>query len=134
MADTDWGTGYRGGYGGGVNLQDFEGLTESTSTFVNYIEGTVQLVFMIAFVFMFISLLTLSLMIYARYLNRRKPIYGFYKPPPMLMRYPKKANPTYTSTLPRSDYSQATTRQQMSSMAASHATMDSQTTAASTML
>ena len=66
MADTDWGTGYRGGYGGGVNLQDFEGLTESPSTFVNYIEGTVQLVFMIAFVFMFISLLTLSLMIYAR--------------------------------------------------------------------
>ena len=68
MADTNWGEGYRGGYGGGVSLQDIEGgIRDATSTFINYVSGTVQLVFMIAFVFMFISILTLCLMIYARY-------------------------------------------------------------------
>jgi len=133
MADTNWGEGYRGGYGGGVSLQDIEGgIRDATSTFINYVSGTVQLVFMIAFVFMFISILTLCLMIYARYLAHRKPLYGFYNPPAMLMRYPKKA-PTYAgSTLPRSDYSQATTaRQPPSSVTAAS---QHSLTAASTML
>ena len=65
MADTDWGTGYRGGYGGS-DVKIELGIRDATSTFINYVSGTVQLVFMIAFVFMFISLLTLCLMIYAR--------------------------------------------------------------------
>ena len=70
--------------------------------------------------------------IFSRYLAHRKPLYGFYKPPAMLIRYPKKA-PTYAgSTLPRSDYSQATTaRQPPSSVTAAS---QHSLTAASTML
>ena len=66
MADTDWGENYRGGYGGGIDRNEEKGIRDSTSTFINYVSGTVQLVFMIAFVFLFISLLTLCLMVYAR--------------------------------------------------------------------
>lgn len=125
------GDNYRGGYGGGVSLDPAD-IRDNSRTFEDYEIGTTRLVLMIFFVFCLISLMTLCLMGYARHLSRRKPKYGFYKPPDMLLRYPRK-NPKY-STLPRSDYSQATTQPQMSSMAASQGTLGSHTTAASTML
>jgi len=59
---------YRGGY----NVQDnIKGdgtlvIREQASTFTNYVTGTIQLVFMIFFVFILISMMTFSLMGYAR--------------------------------------------------------------------
>ena len=42
-------------------------IREQASTFTNYVTGTIQLVFMIFFVFILISVMTFSLMGYARY-------------------------------------------------------------------
>ena len=58
---------YRGGYNrGGSELGDTLIIREQASTFENYVGGTVQLVFMIFFVFVLISMMTFSLMGYAR--------------------------------------------------------------------
>merc|ERR1712020_526085 len=85
-------------------------IRENAGTFTNYVSGTVQLVFMIFFVFILISVMTFSLMGYARYLNRRRPKAGFYNPPPMMMRYSKQP-PTntgiYSSLTSRSENTQS---------------------------
>ena len=65
MSDFDWGDNYRGGYGGGASV-DSQTVRVAASTFTNYVSGTVQLVFMIFFVFCLISIMTLALMGYAR--------------------------------------------------------------------
>ena len=59
---------YRGGYntGGGSDEKVELVIREQASTFENYVTGTVQLVFMIFFVFILISVMTFSLMGYAR--------------------------------------------------------------------
>ena len=56
---------YRGGYGSSSSFNPDE-LRVATSTFDNYISGTVLLVFLIFFVFLFIAALTIFLMCYAR--------------------------------------------------------------------
>ena len=64
----DDGSIYRGGYGGG-GIGGPDGpleIRENAGTFTNYVSGTVQLVFMIFFVFILISVMTFSLMGYAR--------------------------------------------------------------------
>merc|ERR1711997_839137 len=131
---------YRGGY----NVQDnIKGdgtlvIREQASTFTNYVTGTIQLVFMIFFVFILISMMTFSLMGYARYLSRRKPKSGFYNPPPMLMRYGRQRayNPDIYSTVDMPASQTATLSQhttQPASLAMSQQTIDSRT-ATSTML
>ena len=59
---------YRGGYNVGGSVRQDGGLVirEQASTFENYVTGTVQLVFMIFFVFVLISVMTFALMGYAR--------------------------------------------------------------------
>ena len=61
---------YRGGYNRGNDFglgQDGKlVIREQASTFENYVTGTVQLVFMIFFVFVVISVMTFALMGYAR--------------------------------------------------------------------
>jgi len=110
MADRQAGTNYRGGYATSSSF-DPDDLRVATSTFQNYVGGTVLIVFLIFFTFLFLSGLTFMLMCYARYLNRRRPTGGFYDPPPMLTRRPVRtgAPPTYgtltgsqktTSTMP----------------------------------
>ena len=56
---------YRGGYGSSSSFNPDE-LRVATSTFDNYISGTVLLVFLIFFVFLFISGIAVFLMCYAR--------------------------------------------------------------------
>lgn len=80
----------RGGYNTGL-LPDPEDLKLATSTFENYVSGTVIVVFSIFFTFLFISLTAMILMSYARYLNKRRHRDGFYKPPPMVFRSMYKA-------------------------------------------
>ena len=57
---------YRGGYStsGGSFITDE--LREASSTFANYISGTIYLTFLIFLAFMLLSLMTLTLMGYAR--------------------------------------------------------------------
>ena len=60
---------YRGGYNVQDNAQgdrDQLVIREQASTFTNYVTGTIQLVFMIFFVFLFLSMMTFLLMGYAR--------------------------------------------------------------------
>ena len=62
---------YRGGYNSYSvhdQIQGGDGLIirEQASTFTNYVTGTIQLVFMIFFVFILIAMMTFSLMGYAR--------------------------------------------------------------------
>lgn len=122
-------------------------IREQASTFTNYVTGTIQLVFMIFFVFILISVMTFSLMGYARYLNRRKPKSGFYNPPPMLRRYNRQraTNPEIYSSVDRPNTgspawqvpSQSATlsqHTQPASLAMSQQTIDSHRTATSTML
>lgn len=138
---------YRGGYNvGGSGSQGGLEIREQASTFENYVSGTVQLVFMIFFVFVLISVMTFSLMGYARYLSSRKPKPGFYNPPPMLMRYPRQAaynQGAYSTLTSRSEYAQPrqmgsnlsqNMQQQPVSLAMSQQTIDSHRTATSTML
>ena len=108
---------YRGGYGSSSSSLNPDELRVATSTFDNYISGTVLLVFLIFFVFLFVSGITVFLMCYARYLNHRRPKGGFYDPPPMISRYGRKSassrgggvSSSIYSTLQRpSDYSGST--------------------------
>lgn len=128
------GDNYRGGYASSSGLP-LEELRVATSTFENYVSGTVVLVFMLFFVFILLSIMTLTLMGYARYLSRRKHDVGFYNPMPMVERYSIKNGGTY-STLPRSDYSRVTTNPAVSSLSRDLNTAMSQQsiTATSTML
>ncbi len=118
---------YRGGYASSSGLP-LEKLRVATSTFENYVTGTVGVVFLIFLVFILLSLMTMILMGYARYYRivwfheffsnkiyffrylasrRHKP--GFYNPPPMVQRYGYKAGSQgKQGTLPRSEYSSAT--------------------------
>ena len=61
----DYGQNYRGGYA--TSSFDPDDLRVQTSTFQNYVSGTVLLVFLIFFVFLFLSGMTFMLMCYARY-------------------------------------------------------------------
>lgn len=64
----DAGDKYRGGYASsGFNPDE---VRVQSSTFENYVGGTVLLVFVIFFVFLFISMATFMLMCYARYCIR----------------------------------------------------------------
>ncbi len=65
VTNTGDGEKYRGGYSSGPSLKPDE-LRVATSTFENYIEGTVALVFMVFACFLFLTLLTFMLMCYAR--------------------------------------------------------------------
>lgn len=98
---------YRGGYSTSGGTLSTEELRIASSTFANYISGTILLVFLIFVSFMIVSSVTLILMGYARYLSRRIPGPGFYNPSPMVSRsYPQKSNGTFSqTTLPRSEYS-----------------------------
>merc|ERR1719189_1161623 len=106
---------------------------------------------MIIFVFILISVMTFSLMGYARYLNRRRPKSGFYNPPPMILRYGRQraTNPDIYTTVDRPNTGSpqwqvpsappaesATLSQfpQPASLAMSQQTIDSHRTATSTML
>ena len=59
---------YRGGYAtsGGSNSFDSDEVRVATSTFENYVSGTVMLVFLVFFTFLILSMLTMFLMCYAR--------------------------------------------------------------------
>jgi len=61
-----FGDNYRGGYStsGGSFITDE--LREASSTFANYISGTIYLTFLIFLAFMLLSIMTLTLMGYAR--------------------------------------------------------------------
>jgi len=98
MADRQAGTNYRGGYATSSSF-DPDDLRVQTSTFQNYVGGTVLIVFLIFFTFLFLSGLTFMLMCYARYLNRRRPVGGFYDPPPMLTRTMRTNAPPVYGTL-----------------------------------
>ena len=60
-----FGDNYRGGYStsGGTTSDE---LREASSTFANYISGTIYLTFLIFIAFMLLSIMTLILMGYAR--------------------------------------------------------------------
>jgi hypothetical protein len=60
------GSNYRGGYATSGSF-DHDDLRVATSTFQNYVGGTVLLVFLVFFVFIILSGITFLLMSYARY-------------------------------------------------------------------
>ncbi len=119
---------YRGGYATSTSFSSEE-LRVATSTFENYISGTVLIVVLIFFTFLFITALTFMLMCYSRcvlkfmvrtstrvlyakfsppplrYLALRQPKSGFYNPPPPVIRYPRKENGgNYSTISTRHDY------------------------------
>ncbi len=61
----NYGDNYRGGYATSSSFDPDE-LRVATSTFENYVSGTVLLVFLVFFVFLFLSGMTFMLMCYAR--------------------------------------------------------------------
>ena len=65
MADFQSGDRYRGGYATSSGLP-LEKLRVATSTFDNYVSGTVGVVFIIFLVFVLLSIMTLVMMGYAR--------------------------------------------------------------------
>lgn len=64
-AENWWSSLGRGGYTTGL-LPSLEDLKNASSTFENYISGTILIVFCVFFTFLFISAMTLILMGYAR--------------------------------------------------------------------
>jgi len=77
---------YSGGYATSSGLPQ-EKLRVQTSTFKDYVSGTVGIVFLIFLVFLLLQIMTLVLMGIARYLKDRSPKPGFYNPQPMVHRY-----------------------------------------------
>ena len=67
MSLPNFGDNYRGGYSTSGGSFITEELREASSTFANYISGTIYLTFLIFFSFMLLSIMTLILMGYARY-------------------------------------------------------------------
>ncbi len=65
VVNTGGGDRYRGGYASGPGLKPDE-LRVATSTFENYIEGTIALVFLVLACFLFLTFLSFLLMCYAR--------------------------------------------------------------------
>ncbi len=78
---------YRGGYASSSNFVPEE-LRVATSTFENYIGGTVLIVVAIFGAFLALSAFVFLLMCYARYMKLRRHKGGFYDPPPMVSRLP----------------------------------------------
>merc|ERR1712018_104271 len=66
------------GYGSTSSGLPLEKLREQSSTFENYVSGTVGVVFFIFLVFILIQIMTLILMGYSRYMKKREPKPGFY--------------------------------------------------------
>jgi hypothetical protein len=67
MSVPKFGDHYRGGYSTSGGSFITEELREASSTFANYISGTIYLTFLIFFSFMLLSAMTLILMGYARF-------------------------------------------------------------------
>ena len=93
---------YRGGYASSSNKGVPDALRVATSTFENYIGGTVIIVFSIFAVLLALSVLVFMLMCYARYLKMRRHKGGFYNPPPIVSRHPKRSD-TYSTIAMRSN-------------------------------
>merc|ERR1712004_152001 len=112
MGKTKMGDRYSGGYATSSGLPQ-EKLRVQTSTFKDYVSGTVGIVFLIFLVFLLLQIMTLVLMALARYLKDRSPKPGFYNPQPMVHRYGsniKNGNRnghhnSRSGTLTRSEYS-----------------------------
>merc|ERR1712241_196589 len=106
---------YYGGYSASSGLPPEE-LRVQSSTFANYIAGTVGIVFFMFLVFVLLQIMTFIMMMFARNKRLKKPAPGFYNPQPMVQRYgttTKTAgngsslytNGSRVATLTRSEYS-----------------------------
>jgi len=106
---------FHGGFATSSGLP-IEKLRVQTSTFKDYVSGTVGIVFFIFLVFLLLQIMTLVLMGLARYLKNRAPKPGFYNPQPMVQRYGSTIkngrnghNTSRSGTLTRSEYSGVST-------------------------
>merc|ERR1711936_100502 len=77
---------YYGGYAASSGLPTEE-LRVQSSTFANYIAGTIGIVFFMFLVFVLLQIMTFIMMMFARNKRLKKPAPGFYNPQPMVQRY-----------------------------------------------
>merc|ERR1712088_907697 len=106
---------YIGGYASrGSSGLPSETLRVQSSTFANYVSGTVGIVFFMFLVFVLLQIMTFIMMMFARKRKNKKPEPGFYNPQPMVQRYGKttkmsgngsSTNGSRVATLTRSEYS-----------------------------
>merc|ERR1712223_936199 len=104
---------YYGGYAASSGLPTEE-LRVQSSTFANYIAGTIGIVFFMFLVFVLLQIMTFIMMMFARNKRLKKPAPGFYNPQPMVQRYGtttkiagngSSTNGSRVATLTRSEYS-----------------------------
>merc|ERR1712008_250692 len=103
---------YSGGYASSSGLPTEE-LRVQSSTFSNYIAGTIGIVFFMFLVFVLLQIMTFIMMMFARIQRLKKPAPGFYNPQPMVQRYGTKLHAgngsstqgSRVATLTRSEYS-----------------------------
>merc|ERR1712008_323693 len=105
---------YSGGYASSSGLPTEE-LRVQSSTFSNYIAGTIGIVFFMFLVFVLLQIMTFIMMMFARNQRLKKPAPGFYNPQSMVQRYGTKigagngsstnGTSSRVATLTRSEYS-----------------------------